>query len=145
MDELKPTFDKDFGKKAQVCCSLAALLMKPDSCIGVQGRFCKARSVRIVSTRHVVGAHMRWHQKAAFQKYEICEFLRSTAGAGAVLRITGVVGGRRHAVLRLHRRHRARVGRGRARLIRRSCSRHPQAPSCCGCICCGGGQALLHP
>ena len=22
VDELKPTFDKDFGKKAQVCCSL---------------------------------------------------------------------------------------------------------------------------
>lgn len=32
VDELKPTFDKDFGKKAQVCCSLVALLDCRDSC-----------------------------------------------------------------------------------------------------------------
>ena len=73
-----------------------------------------------------------------------CEFLRSTAGAGAVLRVAGVVGGRRHAVLRLHRRHRARVGRGRARLIRRSCARTPRHPAAAG-VQQGNGQALLHP
>ena len=31
VDELKPTFDKDFGKKAQVCCALAAPLMNPET------------------------------------------------------------------------------------------------------------------
>ena len=70
MDELKPTFDKDFGKKAQVCCSLAALLMNPDRCIGVQGRFCKPRPLRIATTWHIVCAHMLWRQKAACQNYE---------------------------------------------------------------------------